>query len=195
VLAGYSPEDPKTVAAIDKIPEGGYSSKLSKDALKGARLGLYGPGWRNNNPLSDECGALYARAVNELKSLGAVVVEDPFAGSGFASLANQDVEFDDRGLESIAYDMELFLRRLGPSKATYPATTVSEINIAGLPGVTVPAGRFSGGSPFSLIFVGPMWSEAELLGLAFALRAGNASPRCPSTRQDAVRGGNPGKLD
>ena len=53
-------------------------------------------------------------------------------------------------------------------KATYPATTVSEINIAGLPGVTVPAGRFSGGSPFSLIFVGPMWSEAELLGLAFA---------------------------
>jgi Asp-tRNA(Asn)/Glu-tRNA(Gln) amidotransferase A subunit family amidase len=255
VLAGYSPEDPKTVAAIDKIPEGGYSSKLSKDALKAARLGLYGPGWRNNNPLSDECGALYAKAVDELKSLGAVVVEDPFAGSGFASLANQDVEFDDRGLESIAYDMELFLRRLGPSaaansfaafkalipedpfasedllgihlktmpglraslenptvppdlsdfvrlrleylrifksvmaqhrlnalafpqmskqlpgifeKATYPATTVSEINIAGLPGVTVPAGRFSGGSPFSLIFVGPMWSEAELLGLAFA---------------------------
>jgi Asp-tRNA(Asn)/Glu-tRNA(Gln) amidotransferase A subunit family amidase len=82
VLAGYSPEDPKTVAAIDKIPEGGYSSKLSKDALKGARLGLYGPGWRSNNPLSDECGALYARAVDELKSLGAVVVEDPFAGQG-----------------------------------------------------------------------------------------------------------------
>ena len=54
-------------------------------------------------------------------------------------------------------------------KATYPATTVSEINIAGLPSVTVPAGgRFSNGSPFSPIFVGPMWSEAELLGFAFA---------------------------
>ena len=52
--------------------------------------------------------------------------------------------------------------------ATYPATTVSEINIAGLPGVTVPGGRFNNGSPFSLIFVGRMWSEAQLLGLAYA---------------------------
>ena len=52
--------------------------------------------------------------------------------------------------------------------ATYPATTVSEINIAGLPGVTVPAGRFGNGSPFSLILVGKMWSEASLLGLAYA---------------------------
>jgi Asp-tRNA(Asn)/Glu-tRNA(Gln) amidotransferase A subunit family amidase len=51
---------------------------------------------------------------------------------------------------------------------TYPATTVSEINIAGLPGVTVPAGQFRDGSPFSLIFVGPMWSEAPLLGMAYA---------------------------
>ena len=53
-------------------------------------------------------------------------------------------------------------------KATYPATTVSEINIAGLPGVTVPAGQYRNGSPFSLIFVGPMWSEASLLSLAYA---------------------------
>jgi Asp-tRNA(Asn)/Glu-tRNA(Gln) amidotransferase A subunit family amidase len=255
VLAGYTPEDPKTVASIGKIPEGGYTSKLRKDALKGARLGLYGQGWRTS-PLSEECASLYAKAVAELTALGATVVEDPFAGSGFASLAKQDVEFDDRGLDSIAYDLELFLRRLGPSaaanslaalkalipedpfasddllgihlksmprlkqsldnptappdlseflrlrldylkifnavmaqhrldavvfpqmskalpgifeKATYPATTVSEINITGLPGVTIPAGgRFSNGSPFSLIFVGPMWSETELLGLAFA---------------------------
>jgi len=53
-------------------------------------------------------------------------------------------------------------------EAPYPATTVSEINIAGLPGVTVPAGRFRNGSPFSLIFVGRMWTEAALLNLAYA---------------------------
>ena len=47
-------------------------------------------------------------------------------------------------------------------------TTVSEINIAGLPGVTTPAGYYASGSPFNLIAVGPMWSEAELLGIAFA---------------------------
>jgi Asp-tRNA(Asn)/Glu-tRNA(Gln) amidotransferase A subunit family amidase len=49
----------------------------------------------------------------------------------------------------------------------YPATTVSEINIAGLPGVTVPAGQFKNGSPFSLILIGPMWSEADLMGYAY----------------------------
>ena len=49
----------------------------------------------------------------------------------------------------------------------YPSTTVSEINIAGLPGVTVPAGRYANGAPFSLIFIGRMWSEADLLGYAY----------------------------
>jgi hypothetical protein len=33
-------------------------------------------------------------------------------------------------------------------------TTVSEINIAGLPGVTVPAGAYATGSPFNLIAIG-----------------------------------------
>jgi aspartyl-tRNA(Asn)/glutamyl-tRNA(Gln) amidotransferase subunit A len=46
-------------------------------------------------------------------------------------------------------------------------TTVSEINIAGLPGVVVPAGAHEGGSPFCLIFVGRPWSEADLLACAF----------------------------
>ncbi len=46
------------------------------------------------------------------------------------------------------------------------ATTVSEINIAGLPGVVVPAGAHAGGAPFCLIFVGRPWSEARLLALA-----------------------------
>ncbi|HEY0121193.1 MAG TPA: hypothetical protein VGC14_05425 [Rhizobium sp.] len=52
-------------------------------------------------------------------------------------------------------------------EASFPATTVSEINIAGLPGVTVPAGQFANGGPFSLIFVGRLWSEADLLAFAF----------------------------
>lgn len=47
------------------------------------------------------------------------------------------------------------------------ATTVSEINILGTPGVTVSGGYYDDGSPFSLIFVGKMWSEAELLSFAF----------------------------
>ena len=45
-------------------------------------------------------------------------------------------------------------------------TTVSALNIAGLPGLTVPAGQHAGNqAPFSLIFVGRPHSEATLLAL------------------------------
>lgn len=252
VLAGYSAADPKTVAAIGNLPVGGYTSKLSPTALSGKRLGLYGAGWRTK-PISAETATLYAAAIEELRMRGAVLVDDPFAGTGFSALTD-NAGFDSRGLESIIFDFDNFLRRMGPdvaatsfkalaamlpsdpfgedgplgrlskssavvrqsledptvapdlgefiaartaylalfnrvmadnqldglvfpqseaelpgifSKEEYPATTVSEINIAGLPGVTVPAGEFGNGSPFALIFVGKMWSEAELLGFAY----------------------------
>lgn len=253
VLAGYSEEDQKTVASIGMIPKGGYTSKLSNKALQGARVGLYGPGWRTK-PLSDETRALYEKAIQELKAQGAVIVEDPFAGTRFSSLALPNVSFDPRGCESMAYDFEQYLQRLGPSAAAhsgaslkailkidvfskegplgwypsvlpvlaeslknptlppdlsefrkvreaylaayndafkkhkldllvfpqtaaeipsvdgtarYPETTVSEIDIIGAPGVTVPAGQYAKGSPFGLLFMGPMWSEASLLGYAY----------------------------
>lgn len=255
-LAGYTAADPKTVAGIGRRPRGGYTTKLSLNALESKRLGLYGPGWRNR-PLSEDCTALYARAQKEIKARGATLVADPFAGSGFAEIG-QPVpgldHFDPRGMESVAYDLHLYLKRLGSSAAlrsfedfatataaedafgpggvlhmmhhlpqfgpclanpvlppdlsdflaareTYleifsevmererldalvfpqmrdelPAlygaetiheTTVCEINIAGLPGVTVPAGTYASGAPFNLIFVGPLWSEADLIALAY----------------------------
>ena len=257
VLAGFTMADPKTVAGVGKRPAGGYAADLRPDALRGKRIGAYGPGWRNL-PLSEEATALYRRALGEIEAQGAILVEDPFAGSGFADLRTPTVpgeEYDARGLESLPYDLGRYLERLGPSAAirtfadfaaatkaedpfapggvlsymprlpgfqacladpTRPPdmsafialrekhlsifnavfarhrldamvlpqmreelaareaqdiiheTTVSEINIAGLPGVTVPAGYYRSGSPFNLIAVGPMWSEAELLGIAFA---------------------------
>ena len=188
--------------------------------------------------LSDEATHLYDRAKHELDSLGAVLIEDPFQGSGFGRDLRKPTaplhEFDGRGLESVPYDLELYLRRLGPKAAlksfaafaeataaedafapsgvlgfmpslpqfaacladptrppdlsefialkeaylqiidevfarerldalvfpqmrdalpplhgsdTIHETTVGEINIAGLPGVTVPAGYFGLGAP------------------------------------------------
>ena len=47
------------------------------------------------------------------------------------------------------------------------ALTVDEINILGTPGITVPAGYYDNESPFSLIFLGEPFSEAELLGYAY----------------------------
>ena len=45
---------------------------------------------------------------------------------------------------------------------------MGELNIAGIPGVTVPAGYYASGAPFGLIFLGKQWSEAGLLTLAHA---------------------------
>ena len=47
------------------------------------------------------------------------------------------------------------------------STAVSEISIAQLPGVVVPDGSYADGKPFSLIFVGPKFSEPGLLGFAY----------------------------
>ncbi|KEO50976.1 amidase [Thioclava pacifica] len=261
VLAGFTTEDPKTLASVDKIPEGGYASGLSKDALKGKRLGLYGPGWRKNE-LSDQAKELYARTIDELADLGAELILDPFAGTDFASyrqITPGTPFFDGRGLESIPYDMTKYLERLGPdaaiktweefveatkaenvlakgailgflnelpdfveavkSPATPPAlpaftalkraylllmdevfarhrldalvypqmlcelpglhsgdaileTTVGELNIAGIPGVTVPAGYYASGAPFELIFLGKQWSEQLLIQCAYAYEQG-----------------------
>ena len=272
VLAGFTTEDPKTVAGVGRRPVRGYAGALEGatlggptlrgptlegPTLKGRRIGLYGPGWRDL-ALSADTERLYRRVQDELRSLGAVLVEDPFAGSGFASLRNTTVpgqEYDARGLESLPHDIETYLRRLGPAAAlrtfadfaaatraedpfaehgvlsfmprvpgfaacladpsrppdmsafiaareahlalfdavwaahrldalVFPQmraplgtlhgddiiheTTVSEINIAGLPAVTVPAGYHASGAPFGIIVVGPLWSEADLLGVAFA---------------------------
>lgn len=269
-LAGFTMADPKTVAAIGHRPEGGYAAHLASATLHGKRIGLYGPGWRDQ-PLSAETLSLYAGAQKEWAGQGAVLVDDPFQGSGFAGLratVHQGFsgDYDARGLESVPYDLNKYLERLGPDAALksfaefarataaedpfgpegvlnympfmpdFPAcladpvhppdmqafaaareaylaifnkifaekkldalvfpqmraplgpwdgddpiheTTVNEINIAGLPGVVVPAGYYEGGAPFCLIIVGPQWSEANLLGLAYAYEQATRHRRPP----------------
>lgn len=247
VMAGYSEDDPKSEAAIGKVPEQGYQAFLDETYLKGKRLGLYGPGWRTDE-LSEETQELYALAIEELKNLGAEVITDPFDGSGLAEYMKPIHGF--LGIESFFYDLEKYFKKinsdlsikavfdragevpwtkkgplgfvfdlLNPETAAanpsvmadlsqfyevraelqrivnqvmedhdldgfvYPqmskpipplkveniqTTTISEINISGLPLITVPAGFYETGSPFALAFFGKMWSEAELIGMAYA---------------------------
>jgi Asp-tRNA(Asn)/Glu-tRNA(Gln) amidotransferase A subunit family amidase len=47
-----------------------------------------------------------------------------------------------------------------------------EINIMGTPGITVPAGNYADGSPFSLSFLGESFSEADLLSYAYDYEQG-----------------------
>ena len=41
------------------------------------------------------------------------------------------------------------------------------VNIMGIPGVVVPGGYFQDGTPFATYFIGQMWDEAKLIGLAY----------------------------
>ena len=115
VIAGYTPEDPKTAVAVGELPEGGYTARSSTMALEGKRIGLFGPGWRGGG-LSQETLTLYEEAVAVLTEEGAILVEDPFAGSGFSHLTTQP-GYDFRGLESVVYDFEKYLERLRPTAA------------------------------------------------------------------------------
>ena len=62
---------------------------------------------------------------------------------------------------------------------TIHETTVGEINIAGLPGVTVPAGYYGSGAPFCLIVLGRPWCEADLLSYAYAYEQATKHRRAP----------------
>ena len=200
-------------------------------------------------------------------------MNDPFAGSGLRELRKPimpGAEFDARGMESIPYDIEKYLQRMGANvalktfadfaKATekegafgpngvlsymphspefvevmknpsnppdmasfialretyldifnsvfdkhkldaviYPqiraplgplhgdevidAMVVSEINIAGLPAVTVPAGFYASGAPFNLVIVAPQWSEADILALAYAYEQGTTHRKAPELKK------------
>ncbi len=247
VIAGYTPQDPKTAAAIGKLPPGGYQMDLSKNSLKGKRIGLYGPGWRSgpSGVLTPETQTLYNNAVKLLTAAGATVVADPFAGSGFAAVTTTPTCSGFVGAEDRTHQFNLYLQGLGktspihsldqlktwaaangfgndpnlasltgnpnvePSEASFDlcrdaydtifnrvmkkyhldgllfpqetqqigniytggvhSTTVSEINVAQLPAVIVPDGSYYNARPFSLEFVGPKFSEPQLLGLAYSL--------------------------
>ena len=89
-MTGYG-----TPSQEPQAPASGYEGALGTAAtLQGARLGLYGPGFRTVGALSAEVQQAYAEAVDQLEGLGAVAVPDPFAGSGFAALRDPETGYN-----------------------------------------------------------------------------------------------------
>lgn len=124
-LAGPDPSDPKTAIAEGKLPSGGYAAALNDTALQGKRIGLFGTGFKNVQ-LTPETQILYDRAIAVLQEQGATVVADPFAGTSFASLSPAS-GFDPRGLETLPYDYNQYLQRLGSSAAINSFAQVQEV--------------------------------------------------------------------
>ncbi len=113
VLAGPTDEDLATYAAVGHMPDGGYVAALDANSLAGRRFGLVGTGWRDDwLPLHPETEAEYRKAVELLRRLGAEVVDDPFAGSGFRELYAAQPR-----VSTSAHDRHLYFQGLGPQAA------------------------------------------------------------------------------
>ncbi len=88
----------------------------------------------------------------------------------FAARVEMLAEFN-RVLDEYDLDGLFFPQALTPLEdletGRIRGTTVSEINHLGVPVLTVSGGYYEDGSPFGVLFVGDMWSDAELLGYGF----------------------------
>jgi len=112
VLAGPTTEDLATYASAGHMPEDGYAAALGTISLAGKRFGLVGLGWRDDFlPLDPKTDAEYQRAIEVLTGLGAVVVEDPFAGSGFVEAYDERSGVPSQG----THDMFVYMQGLGPN--------------------------------------------------------------------------------
>jgi len=114
VLAGPTQEDLATYTAVDHIPSGGYAASLGSASVAGKRFGLVGPGWREDRlPLDTATERHYRAALHLVEALGAAVVEDPFASTGFTELYKARPS-----VPSVrAHDLLLYLQGLGERAA------------------------------------------------------------------------------
>lgn len=118
-----------------------------------------------------ELGFLIERGVDFDSTL-----EDPNTPPNQEEFENVKAEYlerisdvmEDQELDGFVYpQMAEEIPLLADEEANIEATTVPEINISGLPLVTVPAGYYENGSPFALSFFGEQWSEESLINMAY----------------------------
>ncbi|MDE3215841.1 MAG: amidase [Gemmatimonadota bacterium] len=74
-IAGPDPNDPATLASRGHVPD--YAAYLQRDGLRGARIGVLHQAY-DTPTLDPEIGALFARALDDMRRDGATIV-DPVA--------------------------------------------------------------------------------------------------------------------
>ena len=139
VLAGPTTEDLATYASEGHMPDSGYVAGLDAGSLAGKRFGLVGTGWRDDFlPLDEATEAEYRKAIELIESLGAEVVEDPFADLGFKEMYDERPNVPSQG----THDMVVYLQGLGPGA---PFDSIEEWEM--LSGRAWDRGRRRDGSP------------------------------------------------
>ena len=120
VIAGYDPADPITKHSEGKVPNS-YTQFLDRNGLKGARIGVFRK--YIDTPTTDpQIKALTEKAITELKSLGAEIV-DPF------EIPEYDELIKNIWCDVFHHDVNNYLASLGENA---PYKNLSEVVKSGL---------------------------------------------------------------
>lgn len=110
VVAGFDAEDLLTISIPGKTPTQSYTTFLDKDALRGARIGVFRDLFRKG-PQHAEGVALVEAAVAQMKAAGAVVVDQVSTGIDLFPL----LEETRTNYYEAQFSYDLYFRRLGPN--------------------------------------------------------------------------------
>ncbi|MEL6137270.1 MAG: DVUA0089 family protein, partial [Cyanobacteria bacterium J06628_6] len=75
IIVGFDDNDPITAESIGNIPEAGYTSLLSDQALEGSRIGVFRDLFRTGEPHAESL-AIIEQAIDDLAAEGAVIIDD-----------------------------------------------------------------------------------------------------------------------
>jgi amidase len=110
IVAGFDAEDLLTINSPGRTPDRSYTTFLRKDALRGARIGVFRDLFRQG-PAHAEGVAIVEKAIAEMKAAGAVIIEPVSTGLKlFDLLAETRTNFYEA---QFSYDV--YFRRLGPN--------------------------------------------------------------------------------
>ena len=124
-LAGFTMADPKTIAGVGRRPPGGYAANLKPDALRGKRIGTYGPGCATCRSRGGN-RALSPRARRD-RSAGCRSCRGSVRRLGLRRLTEPTMpgeEYDARGLEALPYDLGKSSSALGPTPRSRPSPSL-----------------------------------------------------------------------
>jgi amidase len=125
-IAGYDPNDPVTAYAVGHIPAS-YTSALTRDGLKGARVGVIRQAMDAKTDAGSEdykkVKAVIDRAISDLKELGAEVVE-PVAIPDLIARLNQ-------AYSANVFETEPAINAYLAKHANAPVKTMREIVLTG----------------------------------------------------------------
>lgn len=120
VIAGYDPADPITELSKNKMPNN-YTQFLQKDKLKGVRVGFFNR-YVETETTDPQIKNITLRAIEELKSFGALVVEN-------FDIPNYDELIKNIWQSTFQFDLNNYLSSLGENA---PYKTLKEVYESGL---------------------------------------------------------------